>query len=64
MRVLEWLLDRTGNAAVKLLRSDAWWRRALGLLLVVPILWILVALVFVWIVFGKKPHDGQDQPQT
>lgn len=63
MKVFEWLLDRLGNRAVTLLRSESWWRRALGLLLTVPVLWMLVVLVFVWIVFGKKPHD-RDQTEA
>jgi hypothetical protein len=64
VKTFEWLLDHFGNVAVKLLRSAAWWRRALGLLLVVPVLWMLVILVFVWIVFGKKPHDDTDEAQA
>ena len=57
MKALEWLLDRTGNAAVIAIQSDQWWRRALGLLFAATALWSCVALLAVWIVFGKKPHD-------
>lgn len=54
-RAAERVITEWGMTASLLMNADSRWRRALGLLLALCALCIVVAVLAIWLIFGKKP---------
>lgn len=55
-RALEHVITKWGAAAIVNMNADSWWRRALGLLLALSALCVVIFILVLWLVFGKKPR--------